>query len=288
MHFLLKVSRPRFWFYIFGPYLVGLVAAAETRGDLLDWRFALFGLYFLLPANLLIYGVNDIFDYETDKLNEKKNAYETLVVPDRRKSLTIAILTTNIPFIIASIIFASAALPSLVGFLFFSIFYSAPPIRAKTKPFLDSAFNILYVFPGAFAYQMISGSFPPITLMIAAGCWTAAMHAYSAIPDIEADNKATGFKTIATVLGPVWNARRLCHSLRRRNHLVRIPRYGKRFARLCIYIVDARLGSASYRSGSLFKLYRAFPLINILAGFVIFGKSPYKNSFKLPPASAGG
>ncbi|MBP7474125.1 MAG: prenyltransferase, partial [Pyrinomonadaceae bacterium] len=197
MHFLLKVSRPRFWFYIFGPYLVGLVAAAETRGDLLDWRFALFGLYFLLPANLLIYGVNDIFDYETDKLNEKKNAYETLVVPDRRKSLTIAILTTNIPFIIASIIFASAALPSLVGFLFFSIFYSAPPIRAKTKPFLDSAFNILYVFPGAFTFQMLSGNFPPIGLMIAAGCWTAAMHAYSAIPDIEAD-KAAGLKTIAT------------------------------------------------------------------------------------------
>jgi hypothetical protein len=41
---------------------------------------------------------------------------------------------------------------SLLGFLFFGIFYSAPPIRAKEIPFLDSFFNILYVFPGIAAY----------------------------------------------------------------------------------------------------------------------------------------
>jgi 4-hydroxybenzoate polyprenyltransferase len=29
-------------------------------------------IYFTYPANLLVYGVNDIFDYETDKLNAKK------------------------------------------------------------------------------------------------------------------------------------------------------------------------------------------------------------------------
>jgi 4-hydroxybenzoate polyprenyltransferase len=32
----------------------------------------LFGLYFLIPANIRIYGINDIYDYETDKLNPKK------------------------------------------------------------------------------------------------------------------------------------------------------------------------------------------------------------------------
>lgn len=266
---LLKVSRPRFWFYIFGPYLIGLVAAAATREDLFDWRFALFGIYFLFPANLLIYGVNDIFDYETDKLNEKKNEYETLVIPDHRKSLLIAILVSNLPFIIAAVIFASPALPSLAGFLFFSIFYSAPPIRAKTKPFLDSAFNILYVFPGAFAYQMLSGSFPPAGLMIAAACWTAAMHAYSAIPDIDAD-KAAGLKTIATVLGP-YGTLAACAILYAASAILSFEYLGIASVTLGgAYILLMVASVASYRNRRLFKLYRAFPLINIAAGFVIF------------------
>lgn len=267
--FLIKVSRPRFWFYIFGPYLVGLVAAAATREELLDWRFALFGLYFLFPANLLIYGVNDIFDYETDKLNEKKKNYEALVAPDRRKELLVFIIAVNLPFTTAATIYYPYALPSLLAFLFFSIFYSAPPIRAKTKPFLDSAFNILYIFPGAFAYQMLTGNFPPVSLVIAAGCWTAAMHAYSAIPDIEAD-KAAGLKTIATVLGP-YGTLAACAILYAASAILSFKYLG--IASITLggaYILLMLASVASYRSGRLFRLYRAFPLINIAAGFVIF------------------
>ncbi len=269
LRFLLKVSRPRFWFYIFGPYIVGLVAAISERGELLNWRPAVFASFFLFPANLLIYGVNDIFDYETDKLNEKKNDYETLVVPDRRRSLTIAILATNLPCIIAAIIFAPLALPSLAGFLFFAVFYSAPPIRAKTKPFLDSAFNILYVFPGAFAYQMLSGSFLPVSQMIAAGCWTAAMHAYSAIPDIEADKEAN-LKTIASVCGPYLTLA-ICAALYLAAAVISFEYLGIVSVSLGFAYVLLMLASVrSYRTGRLFKLYKAFPLINIAAGFILF------------------
>ncbi len=269
LRFLLKISRTRFWFYIFGPYIVGLVAGAAVCSELLYWRPAVFAIFFLFPANLLIYGVNDIFDYETDKLNEKKNDYETLVPPDRRRSLTIAILATNLPFIAAAIIFAPVALPSLAVFMFFSIFYSAPPIRAKAKPFLDSAFNILYVFPGAFAYQMLSGSFPPMSLMIAAGCWTAAMHAYSAIPDIVAD-KAANLKTIATVCGPYLTLA-ICTGLYLAAAIISFEYLGMVSVSLGFAYVFLMLASVrSYQTGRLFKLYKAFPLINMLAGFLLF------------------
>lgn len=269
LRFLLKVSRPRFWFYIFGPYIVGLVAAVATLKDIANWQNGLFALYFLFPANLLIYGVNDIFDFETDKLNKKKIDYETLVAPDRRKSLTIWISATNIPFIIAAIIFAPSALPSLAGFLFFSIFYSAPPIRAKAKPFLDSAFNILYVFPGAFAYQMLSGKFPPVSLMLAAGLWTSAMHAYSAIPDIDADREAN-LKTIATVCGPYLTLA-ICTALYLAATVISFEYLGIVSVSLGFAYVFLMLASVrSYRTGRLFKLYKAFPLINIFAGFILF------------------
>ena len=114
--FLLRVSRPRFWFYIFGPYIVGLIAGVVTRNELLDWRTILFAVYFLFPANLLIYGVNDIFDYETDRLNEKKLDYESLVETNQHKSLAIWIADFNLPCIITALIFVSTTWIALTGF----------------------------------------------------------------------------------------------------------------------------------------------------------------------------
>ena len=269
LRFLLKVSRPRFWFYVFGPYLVGLIAGAASRNELLDWRTGLFALYFLFPANLLIYGVNDIFDYETDKLNNKKVDYETLVDRDRHKTLALWILFLNIPFLIIAVIFASTTVASLAGFLFFSVFYSASPIRAKAIPFLDSAFNILYIFPGTFGYQLLSGKFPPIAVIVAAGLWTAAMHAYSAIPDIEAD-RAAGLKTIATVLGP-FRTLIACTLLYVTAAFIASEHLGSVSISLgAVYVILMLASIRSVKTGTLFKLYRAFPLINIMAGFIIF------------------
>lgn len=269
LRFLFKVSRPRFWFYIFGPYIVGLIAGAASRNELFDWRTGLFALYLLFPANLLVYGVNDIFDYETDKLNKKKVEYELLVDRDRHKALAVWIFFLNVPFSIITVIFMPASIMPLAGFLFFSIFYSAPPIRAKAIPFLDSAFNILYIFPGAFGYQLLSGTFPPISLMVAAGLWTAAMHAYSAIPDIEAD-KAAGLRTIATLLGPIGTLIS-CALLYITSALIASEHLGLVSVSLgAAYVILMLASIRSVKTGSLFKLYRVFPLINVMAGFIIF------------------
>ena len=269
LRFLFKVSRPRFWFYIFGPYIIGLIAGAASSNELFDWRTGLFTLYFLFPANLLIYGINDIFDYETDKLNKKKVEYELLVDRDRHKTLTLWILLLNVPFLIITVIFTPACIMPLAGFLFFSIFYSAPPIRAKAIPFLDSAFNILYIFPGVFGYQLLSGNFPPIALMVAAGFWTAAMHAYSAIPDIEAD-RAAGLKTIATVLGP-FRTLTACALLYLTSAFIASEHLGfVSFSLGAVYLILMLASIRSVKTGTLFKLYRAFPVINVMAGFIIF------------------
>jgi 4-hydroxybenzoate polyprenyltransferase len=269
LRFLLKVSRPRFWFYVLGPYLVGLVAGAADLNELLYPAYLLIGLYFTFPANLLIYGVNDIFDHETDRINAKKYDYETLVEPDSRGALWLAIAITNLPF--AAIFFFAnfAASAAVIGFLFFSVFYSAPPIRAKTKPFLDSAFNILYAMPGFFAYSLLSGEFPPAAVVIAALCWTAAMHAYSAIPDIEADKNA-GIATIATVCGE-YGTIAVCLVLYATSAILSAPYLG--FASVTLGLAYVLLMIASFYSakhGRIFKLYKAFPLINVAAGFVLF------------------
>ena len=269
LRFLLKVSRPRFWIYIFGPYLIGLVAAIADKRELLNWRVFAFGLFFTLPANLLIYGVNDIFDYETDKLNPKKENYETLVTPERRRGLIAAISITSIPFFFIVGTLGVQPIIAFASFLFFSIFYSIPPIRAKSKPLLDSIFNVLYIMPGIFAFAMITGIQPPNIVFIAGGLWTAAMHAYSAIPDIDADREAH-LSTIATVLGSAGT------------HLFCIAAYiGSAIssyeilsyfgiAAAAIYTILMLVSLTSIGRDHVFRVYRLFPVINALVGFSLF------------------
>ena len=268
LSFILKVSRPRFWLYVFGPYIVGAVAGAADRSFVWDWHIPLFAIYFLLPANLLIYGTNDIFDFETDRLNEKKQGYETLVQDDRRGVLLILILVLNVPFFLAAVFVTNAFVP-LAVFIFLSVFYSAPPVRAKSVPFLDSAFNVLYVFPAVLSYRMVSGTYPDTLPIIAAGLWTAAMHAYSAVPDIEAD-KAAGVSTIATFLGSRTTLI-LCGVVYAAAAMIAFKYLGLLAPILgAVYLLAVGLSLAQKSAERLFSIYRYFPLLNALGGFLIF------------------
>lgn len=198
---ILSISRPRFWIYELGTFFIGAIVGASTLPDLVSWQILLFGFFFLVPANILIYGINDIFDYETDKLNPKKVEYEALLTPDKHTSVWKWILITNLPFLILSFWLPAEALLSLLAFFFFASFYSATPIRAKTKPLFDSLFSAShYIFTGIFGYYLAGGQNFPTEGFIAGILWAVAMHAYSAVPDIQADTDA-GFQTIATWLG---------------------------------------------------------------------------------------
>jgi len=266
---ILKISRPRFWIYIFGPYIIGLAAAAANKSDFYSWKVLLFAAFFLFPANLLIYGVNDIFDYETDRANQKKQDYETLVTPKEAGKLSILILLFNLPFVVASYIFAPESSLALLGFYFFSVFYSAPPIRAKTKPFLDSIFNILYVFPGIFAYKMLSGNYPSWQIVLAAGLWTMAMHAYSAIPDVKADKRAK-IKTVATVLGS--NATHLFCLILYLASAASAFRYIGAISIVfgLIYALIIAVSIWLSKTDQVFKVYQYFPFVNASVGFALF------------------
>ncbi len=262
---IIAISRPRFWLYVFGPYIVGLAAAVGSPADFLRLDSMVFALYFLLPANLLVYGINDIFDFESDSLNPKKSEYEMLVRPETHRALWTWIVILNLPFIITAVFLAPNALPSLVIFILLAVFYSSPPVRAKEVPFVDSLFNVLYVFPGAFGYQLITGELPSLSIIVAAGLWTAAMHAYSAIPDIESDTAAC-METIATKLGPIGT------------HMFCIACYSVATLLCLTFALPLMLIGFAYvalmlfsiYSKNVFGFYRAFPVINAASGLVIF------------------
>jgi len=196
--YLLWLSRPRFWLYLAGPVIVGVAYAAEGPVDLFSpIAIALFG-YFLLPANVFLYGVNDLFDADIDTENPKKGDREVRYRGGRLVALFVAV--TGLLGVAFLPLLPAAGGVAMMAFLLLSVEYSAPPFRFKTTPFLDSLSNGLYVLPGAIAYAAVAGRAPPVAAVAGGWLWAMGMHTFSAIPDIEPDRKG-GIQTTATWLG---------------------------------------------------------------------------------------
>lgn len=200
LKYILKISRPRFWLYLAGPFIIGYLLGINRLSQLISWKFLSGLLFFLIPANVFLYGVNDYFDYDTDRLNPKKRDKEQLVGQKLRKQLVIWLFACTLLFVVYAFTLSVSSIVLLAIFFLLSLFYSAPPLRFKSKPFIDSISNVLYFMPGLIIYNELSGMLPSWLLIIGFACWTAAMHLYSAIPDIKFDKKA-GLKTTAIVLG---------------------------------------------------------------------------------------
>ncbi|WP_144903126.1 prenyltransferase [Halobellus captivus] len=198
LRYLLTLSRPRFWLYLAGPVAVGATFGAETTADLFAPVTLVLFAYFLLPANVFLYGVNDVFDADVDADNPKKTEREARWRGD--PSIAVLIAASAVLGVAVFGVAPLVAWPYLVGFFFLGLQYSAPPLRFKTTPVLDSVSNGLYILPGAAAYAAVAGAHPPLAALAGAWLWTMGMHTFSAIPDIEPDTEV-GIRTTATFLG---------------------------------------------------------------------------------------
>ena len=200
--YLLRLSRPRFWLYLAGPVVVAVAFAADSVAELFSpLALVLFG-YFAVPANVYLYGINDIFDREVDEQNPKKEEKE--VRYDGSRLTVAAVALTGLAGLAFVPYFVWAGQPAaaavMLAYLFLATEYSAPPLRFKTVPFFDSISNGLYILPGVLAWTAVEGTFPPLGAVAGGWLWTMGMHTFSAIPDIEPD-RAAGIRTTATELG---------------------------------------------------------------------------------------
>ena len=198
LRYLLALSRPRFWLYLAGPVLVGIAYGAGSVSQLLGIEAIVLFAYFLLPANIFLYGVNDVFDREIDRLNPKKDEKEVRFQGHR--TVVAVVAASGLLLVPVAALLPPIAWGWLVGWLLLATGYSAPPVRFKTTPFLDSISNGLYILPGAAAYAALAGAHPPLLAVLGGWLWSMAMHTFSAIPDIEPDREA-GIETTATALG---------------------------------------------------------------------------------------
>lgn len=196
-----RISRVRFWLYLGGTYLAGYAFGVDRIKEFINIEFFFYLFLFMIPANIFLYGVNDLYDTETDEKNPKKGEYEHKLQDNEKKNLNNIVLLSFLFFIGAVIFnFNITELILLVIFIYLSYYYSAKPFRFKARPLLDFSSNALYFIPGLIGYHQAADTLPSIIIIISLFLWTAAMHLFSAVPDIEFDKKV-GDMTSAVKLG---------------------------------------------------------------------------------------
>ena len=202
---LVHISRPVLWINTIGTGMVGI----WLTGRLFDLTALPIVLWLTLPFNLLIYGVNDIYDQETDALNPRKGSVEgARIAPAEARSIAWAVALINAPFLVWFVLtLPPAAVAVILLYAGVFVFYSAPPLRFKTRPYLDSLSNAAYALPLLIMPAALQA--PPLwPAVVGLMAWSVAKHAFDAVQDIEEDRGA-GITTTATRLGPrgtaIWS-----------------------------------------------------------------------------------
>ncbi len=200
-------SRPVSWVNTAYPFAAAyLVTTREIDTTLVVGTF-----FFLVPYNLAMYGINDVFDYESDLRNPRKGGAHGAVLDRRMHRITLwAAGLLCLPFVVYLVITGAPITWLILALsLFFVVFYSAPPLRLKERPFLDSATSSIHFFSPAVYGLVLAGAtwtLPLIALIVAFALWGVASHAFGAVQDVAADREA-GIASIATARGARWTVR---------------------------------------------------------------------------------
>lgn len=204
---LFVASRPLSWINTAFPF----AAAYLLTVGRVDAVLVIGTLYFLVPYNLALYGINDVFDYESDLRNPRKGGAEGALL-DRRlhRRTLIAAAATNLPFLVFLVIVGSpASWLVLAASLFALLAYSVKGLRFKEVPFLDSATSsVHFVSPAVYGLVLAGAVFTPglLLLLLAFFLWGVGSHAFGAVQDIVPDREA-GIASVATVLGAARTTR---------------------------------------------------------------------------------
>lgn len=200
-------SRPVSWINTAYPFAAAYLLTA--RG--IDGPLIVGTIFFLIPYNLAMYGINDVFDYESDLRNPRKGGTHGAVLDRRLHRVTLwAAGLSCLPFV-AYLIAVGSPLSWVVlaASLFFVVFYSAPPLRLKEVPFADSVTSSIHFFSPAVYGLVLAGAvwtWQLVAVIAAFALWGVASHAFGAVQDVVADREA-GIASIATARGARWTVR---------------------------------------------------------------------------------
>jgi 4-hydroxybenzoate polyprenyltransferase len=198
---LFVASRPLSWVNTAFPFAAAYLLTTRT----IDVVLVVGTIFFLIPYNLMMYGVNDVFDYESDLRNPRKGGVEgALLNRSQHRATLIAAVVTTVPFLVFLVIVGSPASWAVLAVSMFAVAaYSVPGLRFKERPFLDSLTSSThFVSPAVYGLVLAGAVFTPQLLAVLGAffLWGIASHAFGAVQDVIADREG-GISSIATVIG---------------------------------------------------------------------------------------
>ena len=204
---LFTASRPLSWVNTAYPFAAAYLLTTRE----VDLALVVGTLFFLVPYNLAMYGINDVFDYASDAANPRKGGVEgALLVPSRHRLTIIAAIAMCLPFVVVLVALGGPASWAVLAISLFAVAaYSVPGLRFKEVPFLDSlTSSVHFVSPAVYGLVLAGAVFTPqlLALLAAFLAWGVASHAFGAVQDVVPDREG-GIASIATVLGAARTVR---------------------------------------------------------------------------------
>ncbi len=206
---LLGVSRPLSWVNTAYPFALAVLLTAHPVPV---FALVIGAVYFLVPYNLAMYGINDVFDYESDLRNPRKGGVQgSVLAPKWHRAVLVAVVVTNVPFLVVLVTQGGPVSWLVLGISVFAVVaYSARGLRFKERPVLDSLTSSTHFVSPAVYGIALAGAVDArsVLLLVAFFFWGIASHAFGAVQDVPSD-RAAAIGSIATVFGArptVWFA----------------------------------------------------------------------------------
>lgn len=198
---LFLTSRPLSWVNTAFPFAAAYLMTTRQ----VDATLIVGTLFFLVPYNFAMYGINDVFDYQSDLRNPRKGGVEGALLDPRWHRLVLGLSgILALPFVVYLVVVGNpASWVALAVSLFAVVAYSAAGLRFKERPVLDSLTSSThFVSPAVYGLLLAGATFTPALLALLAAffLWGAASHAFGAVQDVVADREG-GIGSIATVIG---------------------------------------------------------------------------------------
>jgi len=199
----LFASRPMLHLPLWSVYLICLHREHQQTGD----SFGAPHLITMICLSLMAAGafyVNQIFDYESDEINDKLGFLQRDLTSPRGFMIGFLLLSI-VGVAVAGLLSWLLLLIFLQGFVFAWV-YSSPPLRLKDRPLaglLADAYCFGFLVPLTVTPQ--ADRYPLSGVEWWTPCYffltVAAVHVLTTLPDRRGD-RTTGKRTIAVVAGP--------------------------------------------------------------------------------------
>ena len=197
--FLLQASRPGLWLTAIAFYLLPL----SQRDVFHSVAFWLGVLYVSFPMGLLLYGWNDIVDYDADRHNPRKGTFlfGARGTPEQLRRLPLRIALVQAPFVVAFSLLAGAKmLLCFGGMTAAAALYNWPRFNFKARPPLEILNQAGYLFVFLLSSWMNHVPLLPWAAMLFGALFAMHSQVFGQVMDLEPDR---GRRTTAAVIGRV-------------------------------------------------------------------------------------